>query len=229
MAFILKGIAIVYIVQMTHLEGDTKVLLSQMNGDYAWSYLNRKQKNPEVTTHTRSGSWRIGAAAESYVFPPGNDQQRAGDLPDADEITEPARGAGPAVDGPAGEGPGRRLDVGLPVVPLAQGEELQELPGEVLVRLAPAAAGPIQIEQHGRVPRNLAQEGREVPQGMAPQQPVLARWHPYHQRCLPYIYPWRLFPHHSSLGFAQVLMSPAWPPGSAELVQQQVLLAIRRP
>ena len=46
LAFILKGIAIVYILQMTNLEGDTKVLLGQMNGDYAWSYLNRKQKGP---------------------------------------------------------------------------------------------------------------------------------------------------------------------------------------
>ena len=45
MAYILKGIAVVYVIQMNDLEGDTKVLLSQMNGDYAWSYINRKKKN----------------------------------------------------------------------------------------------------------------------------------------------------------------------------------------
>ena len=45
MAYILKGIAIVYFLQIQNLEGDTKVLLSQINGDYAWSYINRRKKD----------------------------------------------------------------------------------------------------------------------------------------------------------------------------------------
>jgi len=44
LAFILKGVAIVFVVQMQTLEGDTKNLLSQINGDAAWNYINKNKK-----------------------------------------------------------------------------------------------------------------------------------------------------------------------------------------
>lgn len=44
LAYILKGIAIVYVIQIQTLEGDTKLLLSEINGDNAWNYIVKRQK-----------------------------------------------------------------------------------------------------------------------------------------------------------------------------------------
>ena len=79
-----------------------------------------------------------------------------------------------AVDGPAGEGARRGLDVGLAVMALAQGEELEKLAAEILVGLARHAAHAVEIDQHRRIARHVLQERGEVAERLAAEQRVLA-------------------------------------------------------
>ena len=46
LAYILKGVAVVYVLQMETLKVDTQQLLGQINGDHAWSYLQKQLKKP---------------------------------------------------------------------------------------------------------------------------------------------------------------------------------------
>ena len=52
---------------------------------------------------------------------------------------------------PAGERPGGLADVALGIVPNAQGEQLEELAGEVLVGLLLLAGRSVEPDEHGRV------------------------------------------------------------------------------
>ena len=47
MGCIMKGLAVVYFIQVKELEGDTKMLLSQLNGDYAWNNFVKKMNRLE--------------------------------------------------------------------------------------------------------------------------------------------------------------------------------------
>jgi hypothetical protein len=82
--------------------------------------------------------------------------------------------AGLAIDRPAGEGACGVLDVGLAVVPLAQGEQLEQLAREVLVGLAGHRARAVEVDQHRRIARHRLQQPREIAEGLAAEQLVLA-------------------------------------------------------
>ena len=75
-------------------------------------------------------------------------------------------GFGAQADRPAGEGAGGFLDVLLGVVALAQGEELEKLPGKVFVGLFGPALCAIQINEHRGVtchPENKIRPGPQRP------------------------------------------------------------------
>ena len=72
-------------------------------------------------------------------------------------------------EGPAGEGVGRVLDVGLAVVADPHREEFQQLAAVVLVRGVAVVLAVVQPEDHGRVLRELQQQRAEVAQPLPPQ------------------------------------------------------------
>ena len=86
-------------------------------------------------------------------------------------VDEPTR---LAVDAPAGEGAGRRLDVGFAIVAFAQGEELEQLAGEIFVGLPRHRSPAVEIDQHGGIAGDRLQERRIVSQGLTPKQRVLS-------------------------------------------------------
>src|SRR5262249_42004781 len=81
--------------------------------------------------------------------------------------------AGLLIDAPAGESAGRLLDVALAVLALAQGEQLQELAGKVLVGLACHAACAVEIDQHRGSARTWLEQRRVVAARLAAEQCVL--------------------------------------------------------
>ena len=70
---------------------------------------------------------------------------------------------------PACERPGRALDVVLCVVADAHREKLQQLPPVVLVRLAIHVLVVVEPEDHGRVPRQVGQDGLHVGEAVSPE------------------------------------------------------------
>src|SRR3546814_19955390 len=85
-----------------------------------------------------------------------------------------AERAAVGIDAPACEGTCGRLEIGFGVAPLAEREELEQLAGEVLVGRLAAALRVVEVDQHRRIARNLAQQRRAIAQLVAPQQRVLA-------------------------------------------------------
>ena len=79
-----------------------------------------------------------------------------------------------AVGVPAGEGAGGLADVLLGVVADAEAEQLHQLAGVVLVRLALDVAVGVEPDQHGRVAADRLQQRAELAQGVLAQQAVLA-------------------------------------------------------
>ena len=76
-------------------------------------------------------------------------------------------------DGPAGEGHGAGLHVGLVVVADAQGEQLQDLAAVVLVDLLAGVLGAVEVEQGGGVGGDGQEQGAEVPQAQPSEQAEL--------------------------------------------------------
>ena len=85
--------------------------------------------------------------------------------------------AGLAAVLPAGEGPGPLLDVGLGVVADPEEEQLEQLPGEVLVGLALAVLVGVEPDEHGRVLGHRLGQGLEAAGALGPEDLVL----PVHQ------------------------------------------------
>jgi|GEM_PF-5203976 len=79
---------------------------------------------------------------------------------------------------PAGERPGRFLDVGLAVAAVlrafAEREKLHHLAGEIFVWRLLAAVGAVEINEHRRVFGYGMQQTAEIAQRFAPEQQVLA-------------------------------------------------------
>ena len=74
---------------------------------------------------------------------------------------------------PAGERPGGLADVVLREMAGAQGEQLEELAGEVLVGLVLLAGAPVEPDEHGRVGDDRFQERGESAEGVGSQRLVL--------------------------------------------------------
>ena len=66
---------------------------------------------------------------------------------------------------PAGECPGGLADVAFRVIPGAQGEQLEELAGEVLVGLILLAGSSVEPDEHGRVGDDRLPEARRSCRG----------------------------------------------------------------
>ena len=113
---------------------------------------------------------------------PGLAEERLGPVVDLSGVVGEGRRLLEAAAGilpdPAGEGPGGLADVALGVMPGAQGEQLEELAGEVLVGLVLLAGPAVEPDEHGRVGDDRLQERGEAAQGVGPQRLVL----PVHER-----------------------------------------------
>ena len=81
---------------------------------------------------------------------------------------------------PAGEGADGRVDVELGIEALAQGEQLEQLSAEILVRMLAAAGVVVQPDQHRAIFRNFCGEIREPAERMRANQLVLLQ----HQSCV---------------------------------------------
>ncbi len=80
---------------------------------------------------------------------------------------------GPVVR-PARQRPRRLGDIVFGVVPLAQGEQLHDLPGKVLVRVLTPALRLVQPDQHRRVLAHRNEQPQPVARPLAPKQVVLS-------------------------------------------------------
>ena len=59
LGFIMKGLAIVYQVQLATLEKETKTLLSMLNGDHVWNlYVKKNMKKEKVEEDSKGGEFR---------------------------------------------------------------------------------------------------------------------------------------------------------------------------
>ena len=85
------------------------------------------------------------------------------------------RGAlGPQGQPPSGQRRGGGLHVGLAVVADAEGEELHQLAGEVLVGRPPGRLPAVEVDEHRRVDRDRAHEVGERAQAGATEEPDLS-------------------------------------------------------
>jgi hypothetical protein len=119
------------------------------------------QPAPEARHHVRGARRVLGGDGHDLVQPEGSggaeERLRAAVVAAGDQSASPRR----RIDHPAGEGPCRLghvvLGVRLRAVPLvslrsvAEGEQLEELAGEVLVRRTDLALAPVEPHEHGRV------------------------------------------------------------------------------
>ena len=78
---ILKGIAIVYFIQIQSLEADSKVLLGQLKGDYAWGVINRRQQYTEGPDAKKKANKRHKGGG-------GQQRERGSDIMDPKKILE---------------------------------------------------------------------------------------------------------------------------------------------
>ncbi len=82
-------------------------------------------------------------------------------------------------DGPAGEGPRGLLHVALGIVADAEGEQLHQLTGEILVRVPVAIGRGVEPDQQGRVPHCGVQEARRTgPERIGGTGRSAAAWRP---------------------------------------------------